>query len=380
MNKKELIDYFKKAVVNPGWQALQWKNEKKGKIIGFLLTDVPEELIHAAGFLPYGICGGHGRLERADVHLQTWACSYVRSSLALALDGKLDFLDGLIIPQTCDTTRMVLGIWQHAAPLPYLQNFRVPRQLDRPSARHYLIGEIARLKTTLEELGGIEITEEKLNKSIRLYNRNRTLLRRLYAFHAQHPASLSAKELHIIIQASMLIPRETLNELLIKLTDSIERETPYSDDRIRLLFSGTLLEPLEILDYLEEGNGIIVGDDFKNGFRYIDGDVKENEAPLEALADRQLKRIPFAGYDMSLNPKGPFLVQLAQQKKAHGVLLLHLKYCEPENFDYYDNFKDLKKAGLPAMRIEVEFGSTPLGQLRTRIQAFLEMLGGDLYE
>jgi len=209
-------------------------------------------------------------------------------------------------------------------------------------------------------------------------------LRKLYTLHEQNPAALSAKELYTIIQASMLMPREKLNELLVKLLNSMEEETEGATappgETIRLIISGTLLEPLEILDYLEEGGGIVVGDDLQNGFRYIDGDVNENVEPLEALAYRQLNRIPSAGYDIARNPRRYFLVKLAQQKRAHGVILLHLKYCEPENYDYYDNFQALEKAGIHAIRIETEFGTTSLGQIRTRAQAFLEMVGGAIYD
>lgn len=378
MDKAEIIDVFKKVAENPGWQVQQWKEEKDGKVVGFLLTDVPEELIHAAGFFPYGLAGGHSRLDRAKAHLQNWACSFVRSSLALALEGKLDFLDGLIIPQTCDTTRMVLGIWKHASPLPFLQNFRMPRQVERPSAREYLIGELARLKGHLEDFRGAEISADELKKSINLYNRNRALLRKLYAWHEQNPAVLSTRELYTLIKASMLMPREKVNELLIELVNAVERETAVPGDQIRLIISGTLLEPLEILDYLEEEKGIVVGDDLQDGFRYIQGDVNENIDPLEALADRQLNRIPFAGYDTAKNPRRYFLVRMAEQKRARGVIFLHLKYCEPENYDYYDNFQALEKAKIPSIRIETEFGTTSLGQIRTRVQAFLEMVGGEI--
>ena len=153
MNIKEIIEIFKGAASNAGDQAGQWKRDNGGKVVGFLLTDVPEELIHAAGFLPYAVNAEEGRLEYADAHLQTWACSFSRNALAAAVQGKLSFLDGLIIPQTCDTTRMLMGIWKHTQPLPYMENYRLPRQVERASARDYLRGELDRLKKSLESYG-----------------------------------------------------------------------------------------------------------------------------------------------------------------------------------------------------------------------------------
>ena len=376
---KDLINIFREAVENPGTEARKWKEENKGQVVGFLLTDVPEELIHAAGCFPYGISGSSDvKLDAVDAHLQFWTCSFVRSSFALALEGKLDFLDGLVIPQTCDTTRMVVGIWKHASPLPLIELFRLPRQ-ERPSASKFFFNEINRVKERLEELSGVEITPDRLRRSIELYNHNRSLLRQLYAIHEQNPRAISNRDLYTVINASMLFPREKLNELLTELVDQLKSEELSStkDENIRIFISGTLAAPLEIMDYIEEQNGVVVGDDLKNGYRYVEADVDENLDPLEALAERQLNRIPSASYYFARNPRPKFLVQAAREKGVQGVILLHLKYCEPENFDYYDNALALNGAGITSLKVETEFGKAALGQLRTRINAFMEMVGGE---
>ncbi len=377
MSKAEVIDFLQKIAEEPDRQARQWKEQEKGKVVGFLLTDVPEELIHAAGFLPYGIGGGQARMEFADAHLQNWSCSFARSSLSLALEGKLDFLDGLIIPHTCDTTRNLSGIWQHASPLPFLQEYRLPRQVERPSARDFLIYELNRLKEELEKFSGKTITADDLQKSIALYNNNRNLLIRLFDQHEQNPTAISSRELYTIVKAAMLIPREMLNEQLNKLVNALASEEKAPGNKIRLFISGTFLEPLEILDFIDENGGTVVGDDLKNGFRYFEGLVQESGDPLEALADRQLKRIPASFYDLQHNPRRYYLVRTAQEKKVQGVIFLHLGNCEPENYDFYDNMQAMEKNGIPAMRIETEFVGAPSGQIRTRIEAFLEMVGGE---
>jgi len=378
MTAAQLISSFNATITAQDQFATQWKNKSGGKVIGFLLTDVPEELIHAAGFFPYGICGSSGGHERVDAHLQNWACSLVRSSFALALQGKLDFLDGLIIPHTCDTTRMVSGIWKHASPLPFMENYLLPRQVDRPSARTYLVGELTRLKERLEDYRGAVITDDEISNSISLYNSNRKLLRRIFSLHEQNPGCICNRDLYALIRAGLIMPREILNDYLGQLVDALEKDGPSSSaaNHTRLVISGSVCEPPEILDYLEHAGGTVVGDDLQNGWRYIEADVRETGDPLEALADYQINRIPFAGYDTVRNPRRHFLVHLAQKKQARGVIFLHLKNCEAENYDYYDNMQALKKMGIPTLRLETEFGGSSLGQLNTRVQAFMEMVGG----
>ncbi|MGI6318364.1 MAG: 2-hydroxyacyl-CoA dehydratase [Firmicutes bacterium] len=376
----EVLEVLKKTFADPGRQVKEWKQDTGGKAIGFLLTEVPEELIHAAGFFPFGICGGRARLEQAEAHLQSWACSYVRKGLAMAINGELDFLDGIIVPLTCDSTRLLPGIWKHNKPLPYMDSYRLPKQVERPSAKKYLFKELERIKYNLSAYRGKEITDEELKQSIRLYNSNRGLLRKLYNIHEHNPEAISNKDLYTVLGASMVIEREKLNRYLSELVATLEEQTkpPAGKKKTKLYISGTFINPPEVLDYLDESGGTVVGDDLKNGYRYIQDDVEEaGISPLESLVNRQLKKKPFAGYDVPSAPRRYNLVKASQQKKAQGVLFLHLKYCEPENYDYYDNLQALEQAGIPSMRIETEFGDTSLGQLQTRIHAFMEMVGGE---
>ncbi len=379
LNSLEALEILREAAENPARQATQWQEEHGGKVIGFLLSDVPEELIHAAGFLPYAVNAEEGKLEFADAHLQTWACSFSRNALAVALQDKISFLDGLIIPQTCDTTRMLLGIWKHVRPLPLMENYRLPRQVDRPSAGAYLYGELERIKKRLEEFRGKKIEEGALKNSIALYNHNRQLLRQLYGIQVEAPQVLSSKDLFKIIKAAMVMPREKLNQLLRQLFAVLkeEKECFTRASRHQLVISGTLLEPLELLDFINEKGGVVVADDLKNGFRYLEADVAANGDPLEALVQRQLKRMPAAFYEIREKRRAEYLVKLAREKEAGGVIFLHLKFCEPENYDYYDNMQAMEKAGIPAIRIETAYGGIPLGQLQTRVHAFIEMLGGE---
>ncbi len=381
MKLKELFRPFENALDRPAEEVSRWKKERGGKAIGFLMTDVPEELIHAAGFFPYGIIGRNAQMEMAGAHLQPWSCSYVRSCLALALDGELDFLDGVIVPQICDTTRMLLDLWKHIRPFPYMDIFRIPRQVDRPSSGRYLVAELERIKLGLEELSGDPIGSEDLDQSIALFNENRALMRRMAEIHAQEPALLNDRTLYTIINGSMVMPREKvnllLNEIMQALEGSLAEENGADDRQIRLIMSGTLLEPMEILDFINECGGTVVGDDFQNGYRYIEADVDTENPPLEALALRQIKRIPSAAFAIQKRQRRYYLAQMAGERKARGAIFLHLSFCEPENYDSHDNLEAMKEAGIQAMRVETQYGRAALGQLRNRVHAFMEMVGGE---
>lgn len=357
------------------------KNERKLKVIGWLLTDVPEELIHAAGALPFGITGNRESFSRADAHLQTWACSLARSCLGLGVQGRLGFLDGIIIPHTCDTTRNLGGIWKQVKPLPMMENFLLPRQVDRPSARPYLIGELGRLKAKLEQCTRCEITAKKLAESISLYNRNRQLLRRLFSYHVENPEALNNRAIYNIIKSSLCMPKEDHNGLLTELCEALgdpPRKKRQERGRIRIVLSGKVWEPPEIMDILDGGNAVVVADDLATGHRYMAADVAEMGDPIEALAQRQIDRIPFACFGTGRYDRRNFLVDMVKESGAAGIIFVHMKYCEPENFDYPDMRSACESAGILTLKLETELGNITLGQLETRLQAFLEMIrGGD---
>jgi bcr-type benzoyl-CoA reductase subunit C len=373
---KELLNRFFAVAADPYAEARKRK-EQGQKVIGWLPTDVPEELIHAAGAFPVVILGINDNIHLADAHLQTWACSLMRGCLESGLNGTLDFLDGVIIPHKCDTTRMLVGIWRHNLNTPYIDNYLMPRQVDRPSARTYLRGELARLKGNMEKCTGKIITDEDLGASIKIFNDNRIALNRLYQYHAANTAFISSRAIYTVIKAAMYMDKAEHTALVQELLQELYNVFPKKDDRVRLAVSGGVWEPPEIFDMLEELGAVVVADDLLTGARYLRAEVTPDGDLLDALAVRQLNRIPFGGFDSTAKERRAYLIEMVQKANAKGLVFLHLKFCEPENYDYNDMREALKQAGILNTRLEIEYGNASLGQIRTRLQAFIEMTGGN---
>lgn len=372
---KELLNRVYSVVAEPYAEAKKRK-EQGQKVIGWLPTDVPEELIHAAGAFPVGILGTNDHIHLADAHLQIWSCSLMRGCLEQGLNGTLDFLDGMIIPHTCDTTRMIVGIWRYTLNTPYIDNYLLPRQVDRPSARTYLKGELVRLKSNLEKCTGNVVTDEALRESVKVFNANRAALRSLYEFHANNTQALSSRDLYTVIKAAMFMDKSEHTAIVEELLKELKALEPVKDNRVRLVISGGVWEPPEILDMIEELGAVVVADDLLTGARYIEPDVDLEGDLLDGLALRQLNRIPFGGFDSTTRERRAFLVETVKKANAQGMVFLHLKFCEPENYDYNDMREAMNQAGIPNIRVETEYANTSLGQVRTRLQAFIEMREG----
>ncbi len=353
-----------------------WKKGKKRRIIGSTLTDVPDELIYAAGFLPFTILGTNKPILKANVHLPDNACSQARSDLELVLTYQEDFFDGYILPQVDDTSQHLSDIWRRNVRWDYFETFLLPRQVDRPSARGWLLDETLRLKGSLESFAGKGISEERLWKSIGIYNKNRQHLRRLYEMKRRYPAFISNRQLFDLIKSSMWWPKEEHNRLLEEFISSIE-EADLRDVKgggIGVVLSGIVWEPPEIMDILDESGLNVVGDDLCVGWRYIDPDIQVNGNPLNVIVDRHFKKGPFTPIYDKGDRIFENLLDLVTRNRAEGVIYLHIKFNESQDFDLPDLVHNMEKEGVPILVVETEYQTTHVVGLRTRIQAFGESL------
>jgi len=353
-----------------------WKKESQRKIIGSTLTDVPEELIHAAGLVPFTIVGTNKPIMKASVHLPDNACSQARSDLELVLTYERDFFDGYVLPQVDDTSQHLCDIWRRNVPWDYFESFLLPRQVDRPSARKWLLDETLRLKGSLESFTGNEISEAGLLESIGLYNQNRQHLRRLYEMKRTSHHFMGNREFFDIIKSSMWWPKEEHNRLLERLISSIDKTDlkDKGDEGIRVVLSGIVWEPPEIMDILDESGLKVVGDDLCVGWRYIGADVEMDGNPLRAIVNRHFKKGPFT----PINDKGDRifenLLDLVRKNRAKAVIYFHIKFNESQDFDLPDLVDNMEREGVPIFVVETEYQTTHLAGVRTRIQAFGESL------
>ncbi len=338
--------------------------------MGYLCTYAPEEVIHAAGFTPLRLRTGPELPTRAEAHLQSFTCALCRSVLHQALRGDLAFLCGLIFPHTCDTLQVLADIWRENFPDLFVATVVQPLNLDSPSARPYLMTELERFRRSLAELCGRPIGDDSLWSSIRLHNETRRLLSRL----DKQRAHLTARDFYAVVEASMVMPKEQFNPLAAELIEFLGEQAPRHKGP-RLVLSGPVLDDLTVLDIIDDLGAGVVGDDLCTGSRYFDQLAVEtgDGDPIEALADRYLKRRPCPAKHSLHCRRGEYLLELIEKRQADGLVFTLQKFCDPHAFEYAIVKETLDAAGVPHLLLELEH--TPaVGQLRTRLEAFLEML------
>jgi benzoyl-CoA reductase subunit C len=314
----------------------QWKAAAPGrKAIGYMPIYVPRELVHAAGMLSVGILGGGDQIEviQGDAYYQSYICRIPRSTIELALTGRLDCLDGMLFPSICDVIRNLSGMWQILFKDKYVRYFDLPQNYVDTIGGAYYIHELEVLRDDLGTLRGAPITDDELNASIGVYNENRRAVQELYTYRAKQPWQAPTSEVYLVLRAGMVLPPEEHTQLVrdyIAATDAVPRP---KRDNARVVLNGSFCEqpPLGLIKSIEMAGCYIVDDDFMLVTRWLLDDVPTSGNPLEELSKAFLHRsaTTAAKYDTNREDKGVYLLKQIKTNAAEGVIFAAPSFCDP---------------------------------------------------
>lgn len=375
MIKKEFLDYIQHKE--------RISESIKKPIMGWVCTYTPIEIIIAAGFYPYRIIPTADP-SLANSYLDSNFCPYVRSCLGEALGKRPEYADNLIIVNSCDAMRRLYDAWRHYVQGTFIYLLDLPRD-DSVKAIRYYQDNLQLLINRLEEKFEIKISKDLLSRAILVCNKTRKLLTELSDLYVKGKISLSAVEFLQIVKGSMIFPQEEYNILLEKfIEDAKKEENILSNNSVigsksKILITGTVMDDLSIAKVMEDYGGRVVFVDMCSGNRYFQdqskiSEIKQiNNDPLRALAEYYLNKIPCPRM-MNLEKRWEYLLKIIKDYQIRGVIFYNLKFCDTSMFELPLIREKLQKNKIPTLCLEGEFASNISGRVKTRIQAFLEVL------
>jgi bzd-type benzoyl-CoA reductase N subunit len=369
-----MIEAFRKAFSDRFVKAKSHK-EAGQKVIGWMCIYTPEELLHAGGFYPYRILGHPGKTLQADAYFPSNMCSFARNCLEGIFDGTYDFLDGFVTSNNCDHIRRFYDICYQYRDLPFMEILHVPHIIS-PESEKYFIQQLRSFKKNLEQKFNLpEISDEAIKQSIRLFNRMRALLRQVYLLRSSEQPPLTGVEALEIVRAGMVLPKEEYNAMLEDLLPKLSNKSPTNSNQLyRLLLSGSEMDDVDYISLIENLGGLVVTDDLCNGTRYFWDLVDEEEKdPLVALGKRYLRHSPCARIQ-PLDNRINHLREMIQTFSVDGIIMQYLKFCDLYGADLPILKRAVKDLNIPILCLDREYGVSGVGQMKTRVQAFFEML------
>lgn len=346
--------------------------------LGHFPVYFPEEIAHAAGLLPVHVLGGGNKLEmkHADAHMGSFVCSICRSTAEMGLNGSLQGLSGFITHPICDAAKHLGGIWARNFPEQLAQILYLPQNPNSPGAVRFITAEYQRLRGEFEKRTGHAVDDEALRRSIRVYNRNRRLLRELYAIRRDTPWKLSCTEGYLLLRARTRIPCEEHNLLLEAALPAIRARQRTAQDKPRVVFVGGFCEqpPLEMLEAIDD-TCYVVDDDLLIGMRWITEDVPETGDPMRALAESFVERSAASPvqHDERKTKEG-YLMAMIEGSKADAAIVTAAKFCEPGLDEQVAWSKHLDEVGVQYLVLEFEEKMTSFEQMAMQLETFAESL------
>lgn len=354
--------------------------DKGVPVVGSYCTYFPQEIPMAMGAATVSLCSTSDEtIQAAEKDLPKNLCPLIKSSYGFAITDKCPFFyfsDVVVGETTCDGKKKM---YEYMGEFKEVYLMELPNT-QRESALQLWRGEMVRFKEYLEEKFNVTITEDQIREAIKTNNEVRRSLKRLYEVMRHDPAPIKGQDLFKVLYGSTFkFDRSLIPAEVNALADKIEKE--YSEGKMeakmpRILITGCPIGGAteKVIRAVEENGGIVVTYENCTGAKSIDKLVdEENPDVYDALARRYLD----IGCSVMTpnNNRLELLSQLIDEYKVDGVLEMTLQACHTYNVETKSIRRFVtEEKDVPYLNVETDYSQTDVGQLNTRIAAFIEML------
>lgn len=373
MNQK-----FRELVEKRHEYAKEWKKRTGGKVVGYLCTYVPVEILYAADILPVRILGGHEPSSMVESHIySSMYCPFCRDCLGQGLEGKYDYLDGIIIAQCCIHIRQTFWSWERHIPIDYSFYIYMPHCTQSKGRYEYYQGELIRFKKSVEKWIGREITNDDLDRGIDVCNTNRRLMREVYEFRKEEQLPITGLEALEMALSSQLTDKREHSKIVEELLKELPQRNLDREAGTRLMIIGSETDDRDFFEMVEENLNIpatIVVEEHCTGSRDFWNDVIRQEDRMMAIASRYLDRPSCPSKDWPERQRFTHISNMLRDFNVEAALLMQQKFCDPHELDIPALEEFIKKEfDIPTYFLEFDI-TVPPGQFRTRVEAFLETM------
>jgi benzoyl-CoA reductase subunit C len=371
-----MFDQFVQWERNRHDYARQWKERTGGKVLGYFCTYVPEEIPYAAGVLPVRILGSHEPQDVTEPHIFGMFCPFCRDCLAQGLKGRYDYLDGIMIAQSCLHVRQAFTSWQKHIPTEYSYYLPMPHGVQTRHAYPYLANELATFQRSIEDWTGVTIADDDLRRSIEIHNQSRKNLRQVYELRKSTSPPLTGEEAMEMVMSNQMVDKAEHSRAMAGLLEQLPGRSLDRGEDVRLMLIGSEDDDIPFVRMVESLGAVVVVDEHCTGTRYFWNQVELDGSLHDSLAARYIDRPACPSKDWPERTRIPHALALAREYNVQGAILIQQKFCDPHELDIPALKKALEAAGVLTLFLEFDV-TVPLGQFRIRVEAFLEMLRQD---
>ncbi|MCL5986436.1 MAG: 2-hydroxyacyl-CoA dehydratase family protein [Actinobacteria bacterium] len=350
---------------------------KKNLTLGWFCSYTPEELFRAAGYETTRLNSDEKNVSLGEAYLPTNFCPYLKNNLGGALANKKEALTGYIFANCCDGLRRLADVFKYSLNDATCYLIDVPH-LKTDAAIEYFKSNLESVKKDLERNNSIQISDVEIKEQIEFFNQIRSELNEIDKLRESENPIVSGSQFFNLINNIMSSPKSGALKKITEFKNRLNENSGVNAKSWHKAFAGTkiylsgnILDRADIIDIIEESGGVVVGDDLCTGSRYFENLVQDMRNPIEALAERYLKRSPCA---RMYSPFERFekIKRGIKSRGAQKVIFITVKFCDCSLYEFPALKRELAALEVPILMLESDCTASSFGQIRTRVQAFLE--------
>lgn len=372
---KELQQQMQDIIADPNNALVQRACQDGKTLIGYTCSTVPEPLLSAGGLIPVRVTApGVTNTEMADAYMSSTMCSFTRSILEFAMNERYEFLGGWVHASTCDHRRRMWDNMRWTVKPEFNHMVDMPHVVTE-HALEYVAEEFENLSAALASYFDVDMSRAAVKKSIEENNLLKARLKNIADKRKEDKLAFSGTDFHRLMMVSQVAPAYLLDDMLTVFeneTASVKEET---DCRARVMLVGPGLDDPMYTQAIESMGAAVVADRYCTGSMPRLEPVVLNGDPIEDLARHALENSLGPRMMERVMARQEYILKAAREYNVDGIIIQSIKFCDLWGYETTPLTNALRDTGVPVLRLEREYSFVGEGQLRTRVQAFIESIG-----
>ncbi len=387
--------YFEKLLEEANNELVRKAQEQGKKCIATVCENVPEPLLNLPGAFSLRLRAPRtGSMEMATYYLTSFLCEYTRALLERAIEGGYNFADCMITPDGCSMLNRCVENMELLHTMEkehfFYEYMEIPMKADDNGLNLYVLQCKNHILKPLQERFGLDVSDAAIRKAVEEHNRVCTLIRRIGEFRKEENPRVTGYEFHILTLATYAAPKDLLVERLEETLLELEAREPEQKNpwRIRVALTGSEVDDVDFVRLIEECGAYVCADRFCYGSfpGRVPLELTENEDVLTQICRQYLYRGQCARFmnQDKIQGRRSYVDQLAREYHADGIVYQQMKFCDPWAYERMVGTQVLRQDyHYPVLSVDRPYAVGNSGQLRTRMQAFVESVelkklqGGD---
>lgn len=386
MKDLKYLYYFEKLLDEANNELVRRAKEEGRICIGSVCSLVPEVLLSLPGAFTVRLRAPRtGSIDMGTYYMTSFLCEYSRALLERAIEGGYQFLDGLVAPDACSMINRAVENMELLKTMPaekfFYRYMEIPMKADDNGLSVYVSESRAKILTPLHEVYGIDTSDEAVRKAVKVHNEICGLLTRIGEFRKEENPRITGYEYHMITLASYVCPKDLLKDMLEETLEELEKREPDSGKRFRarVVVVGSEIDDVDMIRLIEESGALVVADRFC--FGALPGRevilLNDSEDALTQVCRHYMYASECARYmnREKIGGRREYVDRLAKEYHADGIIYEQMKFCDYWAYERMVGSHVLREEyGYPVLSIERPYAIGSSGQIRTRVQAFVESI------